>query len=103
MRVHLLSVQPSSRPGKKLVATFNIDGRIRSIHFGAAGYGDYIKYYAVDRRLAYQKRQQYIARHSKGAERWSDPLSPGALSRYLLWEKPSLSAAIKAFKSRFQV
>jgi hypothetical protein len=103
MRLRLLSVEPSPRPAKKLVAVFDADGKTRSVHFGAAGYGDYIKYHALDPRLAEEKRKHYIARHSRGAEHWTDPMSPGALSRYLLWEKSSLAAAIKGYQSRFDV
>ena len=103
MRLRLLSVEPSHRPDKKLVARFFADGKMRSVHFGAAGYGDYIAYHANDQHLAKEKRKQYIARHSRGAERWTDPMSPGALSRYLLWEKPSLAAALSAYRSRFHV
>jgi hypothetical protein len=50
-----------------------------------------------------KKRMAYIARHSKGRENWNDPRSAGALARYILWEKPTLSASLAAFRKRFNL
>jgi hypothetical protein len=50
-----------------------------------------------------KKRAAYIARHSRGREDWGNPRSAGALARFLLWEKPTLGAALAAFRSRFKV
>jgi len=102
-KLRLVSIGKSPRPDKKLVAIFDIAGKRRSVHFGAVGYGDYTIYHAKDPQLAQEKREQYIARHSKNGENWSDPTSPGALSRFILWEKPTVSASVTAFKKKFRV
>ena len=47
------------------------------------------------------KRKQYISRH-RNNENWNDPMSVGALSRYILWEYPSLSIAINQYVKRFK-
>jgi len=49
-----------------------------------------------------QVKQSYIKRHQK-RENFNDPLTAGALSRWILWDKPSVSAAITAFKKRFNL
>ena len=101
--LRLVSIGKSPRPDKKLVAVFDISGKRRSVHFGARGYGDYTIYHAKDRVIAREKREHYIARHSKNGENWKDPTTPGALSRFILWEKPTVSASVAAFKKKFRL
>ena len=74
----------------------------KTTHFGARSYGDYTVYWKQSPKLARTKRQQYILRH-RVRENWSDPTSAGSLSRYILWEKPTIQQAIRAFKSRFKI
>ena len=94
----LLSVKPSEKAEKKLVATFDRDGREKRVHFGAKGMDDYTKTHDPE------QRRRYIERHGRGAENWRDPTSPGALSRYILWgESTSLARNIAAFKNRFNL
>ena len=66
------------------------EGR-RTVHFGQRGASDY----TLNHDEA--QRQAYIARHGK-AENWdrTGVMTPGWLSRHLLWEKRSLPAAIAA-------
>ena len=80
----LITIQRSSRKGKKFVARHCN----RSVHFGAEGYEDYTTHKDP------QRRQRYIARHR--GEDWSRSgvMTPGWLSRHILWEKPSLRAAV---------
>ena len=89
-------VGPSDRPGKKLVAAFS-DGK--RVHFGCAGCGDYVRWSRVSRALADRKRAAYLARHGapQSRENWRDLRSPGALSRWILWEKRSLREAVRAY------
>ena len=61
---------------------------ITIIHFGAEGYTDYTMP-PHDK----EKRKQYITRHRTN-ENWIDLMNAGTLSRYTLWEYPSLSIAI---------
>ena len=100
-RVALLDVRPSTRPDKKLMATFDI-GKVKVVHFGAAGYGDYTSHHARDPALAKRKRAAYIARHG-ATESWTDPTTPATLSRYVLWEKTTVPAAVAGFRRRFGV
>lgn len=97
-----ITVRPSTQRTKKLMASFYNDAgdHIKTVHFGGAGYGDFIQYSKTDPKLAKAKRLAYIKRH-RVSENWRDPMTAGALSRYLLWEKPSLAAALKKFKVMF--
>lgn len=101
--MRLIRITRSSRPDKKYAAEFESDGgRVRVVHFGAAGYGDFISYSARSPSLAAEKRRAYIARHG-AAERWDRPDTPASLSRYVLWESPSLESAVEGYRARFGV
>jgi hypothetical protein len=91
--VKLKSIKPSLRKDKKLVAEFD-DGT--KTHFGAKGMSDFTKHGDEERK------ERYIKRHRVN-ENWSDPKSAGALSRFVLWNKPTLSASIQDYKSRFNL
>ena len=95
--VKLLSIKPSTNKYKKLMATFLLsDKSTRIIHFGDPYYEDYT-IHKDDKR-----KELYLNRH-KSREDWKDPLTKGALSRWVLWNKPSLSASIKDFKNKFNL
>ena len=91
----LLSISPSTNPKKKLMAKFQMDsGRTKTTHFGAKGYDDFIQ------SKNEVKKAAYLARH-RATENHSDPTTAGALARWILWNKPTLSASIADFKRRF--
>ena len=93
----LLSIKPSTNKYKKLMATFLLsDKSTRIIHFGDPFYEDYTIH--KDNK----RKELYISRH-KSNENWNDPLTKGALSRWVLWNKTSLSASIKDFKNKFNL
>ena len=93
----LLSVVKSQRPGKKYDAVFESDtGRTKRVSFGAAGMDDYTKTGDEERK------RLYLIRH-KTNENWDKPDTPGALSRWLLWNKPTLEESIKDFRRRFKI
>lgn len=96
MVLKLVSITKSSRPEKKYMAIFEDNGRQKTTHFGATGYTDFIKSGDVERKA------RYIARH-QDKENWSDATSAGALSRFVLWNKRSLSASIADYKNRFSL
>jgi hypothetical protein len=98
----LISIKPSTNSDKKLMATFEINGRQRTTHFGANGMMDYTKYYKQNKELAKQKKDSYIARH-KVNENWNDPTSAGSLAKNILWNLPTIEASIKDFKKRFNL
>jgi len=90
----LISITPSEKPEKKLKATFESDGRTKTTHFGAAGMSDFTKNHDEARKA------NYLSRHS-ATENWNDPTSAGALSRWVLWNKPTLEASKADYKRRF--
>ncbi len=99
----LLKIVKSPKKEKKLMAVFDLgDGKTKTVHFGARTYGDYTLYHKKDPKLALEKRKQYIARHS-ATESWRSPTTPATLSRYVLWEKPTVRGAISAYKKRFKL
>ena len=93
----LKSITNSTRLDKRLKAIFEVDDKTITVHFGAKNGSTFIDHNNEN------KRQAYIARHSKNNEDWSSPTTAGALARYILWEKTSLEKAIKAFKDRFNL
>ena len=93
----LVSIQPSTREGKKYTAVFDVgDDKKKTVHFGQAGASDFTK------NKDEERKQRYIDRH-RDRENWNDPTTPGALSRYILWNKKTLKASIADFKSRFKL
>jgi len=95
--VKLISISKSTRPEKKYMATFDMgDSRTKLVHFGQQGAPDYTLTNDDVRKAL------YLARHAKN-ENWNDPTSPGSLSRYVLWNKKTLSASIADFKRRFDL
>jgi len=92
----LLSVKPSTKPDKKLMATFETDtGRTRSVHFGASGMDDYTKTHNKE------QRDRYRMRHAKDLQT-HDPTRAGFLSMHILWgESTNLQTNIASYKRRF--
>jgi hypothetical protein len=94
----LISIKKSTRPGKKLMATFS-DGTIT--HFGAAGMQNYGGV-GKARHLSKERKKRYIQRHKK-RENWNNPKTAGALSRWVLWNKETLKSSISDYKRRFKL
>lgn len=92
----LRSIKKSPKKDKKLVATFEMNGRIKQVHFGAKNYSDYTIHKDP------QRKSRYMNRH-KSRENWNKPDTPGALSRWVLWNKPTLRASISDYKKRFKL
>tara|TARA_R110000737_G_scaffold315733_1_gene325839 strand:- start:98 stop:427 length:330 start_codon:yes stop_codon:yes gene_type:complete len=108
--IKLLRIEKSKKELKKYDAIFLLDnGKEQIISFGSAGMRDYTlindknsKWYLpkiLDRNVV---KASYIRRH-KTRENWNNPLSAGALSRWLLWNNKTFSGSLKAFKKRFKV
>lgn len=102
----LLSVKPSSKPEKKLMATFEITKDDKKsekvVHFGSAKNKDFTIYMKEDKAKAEKMKAAYLARH-KVNERWNDPMTPGSLSRWILWNLPTVTASVADFKRRFKL
>lgn len=94
----------SHKKDKKWDATFIVDGRERVVPFGAKGYVDFTRLprrTTAQKRIAELTRLSYLQRHSGMGENWNDPLTPGALSRWILWEAPTVEEAEKQYRHRF--
>ena len=90
-------IKKSSKPEKKLMAIFTLkNGRKRTTHFGLSGADDYTK--TRDK----QQKQRYLSRHRQN-ENWNNPVSAGALSRWILWNKETRGASITDYKKRFNL
>ncbi len=109
----LVSIVPSDRKGKKFKAVFEHQGsgetkKTTTTHFGASGYRDFTlmsnpesKFYIKNSGEREKVRQAYLRRHAK--EDWMKPMTAGALSRWILWEKRTVPAAVRAFRKKFSV
>jgi hypothetical protein len=96
--MRLKTIKRSRRADKKWDAVFvKEDGREKVTPFGQKGYSDYTKHKNKTRK------QRYIKRHAGMGENWNDPTTPGALSRWVLWNKPSFKASVKDYKKRFNL
>lgn len=87
----LTGVYKSDKADKKYYALF--DGS-KKVYFGAAGYEDYTMHKDPERK------RRYIERHKKN-ENWNDPTTPGSLSRYILWNKPTVRESVADYRKRF--
>ena len=96
--VKFLGLHKSDKPGKKYYAEFEGEsGRTSRTYFGAAGMTDYTRDSPMTRE---DRKQRYLTRH-RNNEDWNDPTSAGALSRWILWNKPTVSASLADYKRRF--
>ena len=93
MKSHLIK---SPNPEKKWRAIFtDNDGKETHTDFGAKGYEDYTQHHDKLRRA------NYLSRH-RSREKWNDPQSAGALSKWILWgDSTSLQTNVRSFKQRF--
>ena len=91
------TLRRSRNPDKKWDAVFEKEGKEKVVSFGARGYSDFTKHKNVTRKA------RYIKRHSGMGEDWNKPDTPGALSRWILWNKPSLKGSLRDFRKRFSL
>jgi hypothetical protein len=93
-----VNITKSTRAGKKMMAIFydNAKKKVKTTHFGQATASDYILHNDLTRKM------NYISRH-KEREDWNDYMTAGALSRWILWNKPTLSASIDDYINMFRL
>jgi len=92
-----VEIKPSTSKGKKYMAIFyDGDKKVKTTHFGAAGMSDFTKHRDEERK------QRYLDRH-RARENWNDKFSAGALAKFILWNKPTLSASIADYKKHFNL
>jgi len=93
-----VEIKPATQKNKKLKAIFYDDNKkkIKTIPFGQAGASDFTQHKDKERR------DRYDARHEK-REDWSNPMTAGSLSKFILWSKPTLKEGIADFRKRFNL
>jgi hypothetical protein len=108
-RPRLCRIEKSANPKKKFDAIFRekdcpckakesveCGRKEKVVSFGAAGMDDFT--ITKDEKA----KELYLKRHKKN-EDWNDPMSPGALSRWVLWNLPDLKDSVLDFKKRFKL
>lgn len=89
-------LQKSPKTEKKYRVTFLENGK--HVDFGQRGYSDYTIHKDKERM------RRYINRHARMGENWgqSGKYSAGYWSRWLLWSRPSLKAAVDYLQKRLK-
>ena len=88
-------ISKSEKSDKKMKATIN--GK-KTIHFGLSSYDDFTTHKNSKRR------DNYIARHKGSGQDWSKSniASPSWMSRFILWEKPTLKGAVESANKKYK-
>jgi len=71
-------------------------GKVHQVKFGAKDYSDFTIHRDPDRK------RRYILRH-KTNEDWTNPLAPGTLSRYILWNRVNIGQSLLDYLDRFGI
>lgn len=95
-QIYLLEFKKSDRDGKKYMVKLLKNNKQKTIHFGSEGMSDFTIHKDEDRK------QRYINRHQKN-ENWNNPFTAGALSRWILWNKPTIQASLRDYLKRFNI
>ena len=72
------------------------------VKFGAYGMNDYTIYTKNNDPDKDKYKRQYLNRHRKN-EDWTDIKSPGALSRWILWNKGTILESLEDTIKRFKI
>ena len=88
-----VSITKSDKTDKRYKAVF--DGK-KTIHFGSKRGSTFIDHKDE------AKKKAYLARHRVN-ENWDDPMTAGALSRWILWNKKTFTESVNDFKKRFNL
>lgn len=93
-----VNIKPSTSQGKKMMAIFYDEAKkkIKTTHFGQASASDY------SLRNDLTRKMNYLARH-KEREDWGDYMTAGSLSRWILWNKPTLNESINDYMNKFKL
>ena len=96
-KVVFVKLSPATAKGRKYKMVFfdKDKKKVATRQFGQAGASDFTKHGDTKRR------DKYDSRH-KAREDWNAPLTNGALSKWILWNKPTLEASFKDYKKRFK-
>lgn len=90
----IIILKKSKNPDKKFMVTIGN----KTIQFGSSGYSDFTHHKDLDRKKRYENRH-------KKRENWtkSGIKTAGFWSKWILWNKPSLTASIKDTERRFNI
>lgn len=96
MPIKFVSFKKSNRKDKRMSATFYDKDKqyVAMIHFGLKGGETFIDHNDET------KKENYLKRHVV-RENWMNPLTPGALSRWILWNNETLDNSINDYTKRF--
>ena len=97
-KLKLVKIVKSPKPEKKYRAHFS-DGT--HTDFGAKGMQNYGGV-GKERHLDKERKKRYLSRH-RSRQNWNSPKTPGALSRWILWNKDTLKKSIADYKKRFKL
>ncbi len=102
--VEKIYLYKSDKPTKKWMIKFTNPetGRLKKVYFGAIKpngepYDDFTTHKDPERKA------RYLKRHRGMGEDYTNIYTPGALSKFLLWNQKTLSASIKDTNERFGV
>lgn len=96
MKLNSITRTGDQRPAFAAVFTMD-DGKQRTVKFGTSSN------YALNPDKTKADRTAYIARHAV-RENWKDPMSRGALSRYILWgDSRSIVENTRDYRKRFNL
>ena len=98
-----IEFKKSTRKGKKFMIIFHDEGkRSKTIHFGSSANKDFTIYSKEDKKVAEERKRLYLIRHAP-REDWTKPDNAGSMSRWILWNKPSVGASLKDYMRRFKL
>ena len=92
-----VELKKATTQGKKYTAIFydNDRRKIKTTHFGSD-----MSNYTIHKDD--ERKQRYLDRHSAN-EQWNDYMSAGSLARWILWNKPTISASYNDYLKRFNL
>lgn len=94
-------LQKGTSNKKYKVTVVKPDGSKKTVQFGAVGYKDFTLH---PKNVRDDKKDRYLKSH-KSRENWgkSGIQTAGFWSRWLLWNKPTISASIRDIENRFNI
>lgn len=96
--IEFISLTKSTKPDKKLKATFKVDGKRKVVHFGSKTSKTFL-----DHRDN-QKKKNFRARHHKNIIKFiDDPFAPMTLSNILLWNKKTLKESLEDYLKAYGI
>lgn len=96
MPIKFVLFTKSNRKDKRMSATFYDKDKqiVATTHFGLRDGSTFIDH--NDKT----KKENYLKRHSV-RENWMNPLTPGSLSRWILWNYETLDKSISDYSRKF--